>query len=474
MSSSSQSAAEREAFVLGAGFSRALSPDMPLTDELGMLVLDRIDGVDASRLPAKAFRDGDFEVWLSRLADDQPHLSHAENLENHALFARVSARIRDVLLERQHSVLSGQEPEWLYELVSVLHARRTVAVSLNYDTLMESAVDTHVLWDVNMAQNVTSHDILDDLPPRSAGSYRFNGQTAASLRLLKLHGSLNWYWAPNDHTGATIGRWDSAGLFGAPQQEDEQGRRRSLPGRDPFIVPPATTKSDYYRNPLTRELWRRAYEALLAADRLVLVGYSLPVGDLAMRGLIEDAVRGREVSVDVVNPRATEVRDRLVAMGIPSERVTCHAGDDAVLDFVADHRDRQAARVVRAIDDARAQYESSAAMVIVSWTGRGGIGARDPVLPVIGVQSEGEQLIVDVQGPGTGPVAAQPKQLLELVRGLGAARKIVVRTPEGRLLTIVGFWLGPAQPAGESLRSVHLVPAGLPDGIRSWGSEPTV
>lgn len=135
-------------------------------------------------------------------------------------------------------------------------------MSLNYDTLMESAIDTHVLWDVNMTQNVTSHDVLDDLPPRSAGSYRYNGQTAASMRLLKLHGSLNWYWAPNDHTGATIGRWDSAGLFGAPQREDEQGRRRSLPGRDPFIVPPATTKSDYYRNPLTRELWRRAYEAL--------------------------------------------------------------------------------------------------------------------------------------------------------------------------------------------------------------------
>lgn len=472
MSSNLELAVEREAFILGAGFSRALSADMPLTDELGMLVLDRI-GVDAKRLPARPFHDGDFEVWLSRLADDQPHLSHAENLENHALFARVSAGIRDVLLDRQHAVLSGYEPNWLYELVSVLHAKRTVAVSLNYDTLMESAIDTHVLWDVSMAQNVTSHDVLDDLPPRSAGSYRYNGQTAASLRLLKLHGSLNWYWAPNDHTGATIGRWDSAGLFGAPQQEDEQGRRRSLPGRDPFIVPPATTKSDYYRNPLTRELWRRAYEALLAADRLVLVGYSLPVGDLAMRGLIEDAVRGREVSVEVVNPRATDVLDRLVAMGIPAERVTCHAGDDAVRDFVTEYRDRQAARVVRAIDAAREQYESSAAMVIVSWTGRGGIGARDPVLPVIGVEPgpDGE-LVVDVQGPGSGLLAPQPKQLLELVRGLDTARKIVVRTPSGRRLAIVDFWLGPAQPAGESLRTVHLVPAGLPDGIRSGGPEP--
>jgi hypothetical protein len=204
------------------------------------------------------------------------------------------------------------------------------------------------------------------------------------------------------------------------------------------------------------------------------VGYSLPVGDLAMRGLIEDALRGREVSVEVVNPRAEEVRDRLVAMGIPFGCVTCHGGAEAVRDFVADYRDRQAARVVRAMDEAREQYESSAAMVIVSWTGRGGIGARDPILPVIGVQSEGDVLVVDVQGPGSGPVAPQPKQLLELVRCLGDARKIVVRTPKERILTIVDFWLGPAQPAGESLRSVHLVPAGLPDGIRSWGSEPAV
>jgi len=61
-----------EVVVLGAGFARAVSPALPLTDELGALAVSGLAGTPG--VPS-AFAPGDFEVWLSRIADDQPHLS---------------------------------------------------------------------------------------------------------------------------------------------------------------------------------------------------------------------------------------------------------------------------------------------------------------------------------------------------------------------------------------------------------------
>jgi len=78
------------------------------------------------------------------------------------------------------------------------------------------------------------------------------------FRLLKLHGSLNWYWNPGDESGASVARRDLPGVYGTPLHYTDDDRRRQLPGRGPLIVPPSATKSLYYRNPITREMWQQA------------------------------------------------------------------------------------------------------------------------------------------------------------------------------------------------------------------------
>src|SRR5438270_231686 len=57
-----------DVFVLGAGFSRALSCRLPLTDELGNACLDRADLRHDTRVPAAGFNGGSFESWLSGMA----------------------------------------------------------------------------------------------------------------------------------------------------------------------------------------------------------------------------------------------------------------------------------------------------------------------------------------------------------------------------------------------------------------------
>jgi len=87
-------------FVFGAGFSRAISDQLPLTDRLGDLVVERIADYDPDA-PRGGFKGGYFEAWLSRLADDQPDLDPADNLLNRSMFARVTGAIYDIVTERE-------------------------------------------------------------------------------------------------------------------------------------------------------------------------------------------------------------------------------------------------------------------------------------------------------------------------------------------------------------------------------------
>ncbi len=231
------------------------------------------------------FSAGRFEAWLSRLAEPQPDLTQAQNTGNLAKFQRLVGAIHEVLLEVQGSVLVDELPEWLFPFVAALHARRVSVISFNYDLLVEHAVDAVELVDFEKSAGdakVRWSELLADVPPYPPQPARWSGSTKPTFRLLKLHGSLNWYWVPGDSSGMTLNHWEL--------DEDEEGRRRYLPGREPFIVPPAAVKSAYFRNPIMSETWRRAADALRDAERVYLVGYSLPLTDLVSAGMIADAL----------------------------------------------------------------------------------------------------------------------------------------------------------------------------------------
>ncbi len=91
-----------DAFLLGAGFSRAISPVMPITNELGNRVIGQQQSIHASKTTShssicdglscdwpvlpREFPDIDFEGWLSELGEPQPYLFGPENDRRRALF----------------------------------------------------------------------------------------------------------------------------------------------------------------------------------------------------------------------------------------------------------------------------------------------------------------------------------------------------------------------------------------------------
>lgn len=319
--------------VLGAGFSHAASRHLPLANELGRQTLGSLasSGPFFAGPTPELSDEYPFETLLSLLAERQPFLRDPENTENRVRFERLVDAIADILGKAQATALNEGLKPWFFELLSVLHHSRTVVISLNYDLLVEFGLAMQYLppltqtWSgpetlATLLERDQDHEpsdttrwavvdsVLRGLPARPSGSPRVRVGQARTFRLIKLHGSLDWWWTPENPLAPVV-----RSLETTPTQLHQE-----VPGAELFIVPPLALKSAYYRNPVTRQLWQDAHEVLQRAERISLVGYSLPSADLVVGGLLEQGLRNREVVVDVVNTIPNPVSARVRALGGPA------------------------------------------------------------------------------------------------------------------------------------------------------------
>ncbi|MFD4422147.1 hypothetical protein ACFWN7_11670 [Agromyces sp. NPDC058484] len=114
---------------------------------------------------------------------------------------RVIAEIATFLDERSKRASTIESPVWLRQLVSLWDAERAAVLTFNYDTLLERAVNGST--PVTGAGSDSLQLVLGDrvvFPAPPATQPQFAGDagaphTADSFQVLKLHGSLAWYWA---------------------------------------------------------------------------------------------------------------------------------------------------------------------------------------------------------------------------------------------------------------------------------------
>ena len=429
--------------ILGAGFSRAVSDRLPLVDELGNSCLD-MDGLRSDRrVPAGGFSGGSFETWLSRLADEQPYLSVQENLENQALFERFSAAIAEALGRSVHDALTDGCPAWLSEFVRVAHQARATLITFNYDPLIECTVGTGLLYDWGLREPVFWAELTGDVPSWPPGPAILAAEPADTFRLLKLHGSLNWYWTPGDASGVSIARRNLPGVFGAPERYTEDQRRRVLPGRVPFVVPPSAVKSPYYRNPLIREIWQQAADSLRTADRVFVLGYSLPPADLTFAGMLTDTLRDSPATLTIVDPSAPAVTERLASLGFPDNRVQAFdpGAEPPVAAFTARWRDEASAAV---LDQLRgSEPDTMDGPLLVVW-------GQQAFAPVVSASETGGvvTLTADTVSPSH-QAATRPRDdyslplvlpvLREILQRAGPGSRLEVLATDGRRQAIIGW-----------------------------------
>ena len=410
-----------DVFILGAGFSRAVSDRMPLTDELGNACL-KFNGLqDAQGVPPE-FKGGRFETWLSSIAEPQPYLPEPSNLENQVLFVKFSDAIGQVLGSCVHDVLSNPPARWLAKFVTATHVRQATVITFNYDTLVECAVSHRKIWQPDLTEPVAWTEVTGDVPGWPAGAIRWGAELVDTFRLLKLHGSLNWFWTPGDATGLSVARRLLPGTFEASEPYTEEDRRRQLPARVPFVVPPSATKSSYYQNRLVRELWIQAGEALTAASHVSLIGYSLPITDLTVSSMLNTTLGGSKVPVHVVDVTPDDIVGRLRALDIESFAEI--GSDTAAEDHVTQYCEAISRELIADLQRTPAKF--SEAPVLVVW-------GHEEYSVVVSSDATNGALRLTVEDPALFDRAVQSRS----GTALPTLAQLLATTPSGGYWTVV-------------------------------------
>ncbi len=275
-----------DVFILGAGFSKAIYYEMPTLAELSKKVRDGLLH-RKFRLPVEIDNMGDnIEAWMSYLSQRQPWLKEYENDKNRSLAGEMReeiGRIIDTHTSNTCLFFSKHSwPQWLSSLILSWHKNQATVITLNYDTLIENALVTLVnnskfLDDQHNISDITIGDIypryLSDILSRSMAVVAPDG-VVNTFSYLKLHGSLNWYYSGRtDFYGETI-YYSNVLQYGPPPVLHRD--------KEMLLIPPVYEKTGYFNNESVRRLWRDAGTALAEAERVFVIGYSLPSSDLGM------------------------------------------------------------------------------------------------------------------------------------------------------------------------------------------------
>jgi hypothetical protein len=161
------------AFIIGAGFTKAVFPDCPLNDDLlEVFIREKPNG--AARVLRDTYTATKIEVALTKFDCDNPHPSPVrQELEKELgdYFSRFCASDK----------LIADQP-WVAPFVTDVFKEGDVVISLNYDCVFEGVMDWGGKWTPNGGYGTVLNDPLivnDSMDP-------------SPVKVLKIHGSASF------------------------------------------------------------------------------------------------------------------------------------------------------------------------------------------------------------------------------------------------------------------------------------------
>jgi hypothetical protein len=319
---------EGTVFVLGAGFTKAFLPSAPL-------LVDDYFGSELSEKYKKftelhsildlelAHPDHDpgkinLERLMTRLAGGMPYdYSIGVEQERTVLLADVKRKFFRRLDEAKSAGGRDQGELWLFAGSCVRD--KATCITFNYDDLLDEALWGHS-WRPNSGYG---------FPCRSSAACvdsRWEENISTSpMQLLKLHGSVNWripLGHPQPYAVDSIRHHESwFEYFGHVNDTFSLKNIERLLEPDLFIVPPVMAKTDLIEQPVLGLIWSLAINALKAAKRVVFIGYSMPITDIAASFLFREGLGHLDPSsqVTVVDyAREEEEKARKLAWILPA------------------------------------------------------------------------------------------------------------------------------------------------------------
>lgn len=296
--------AEREVFVLGAGFTRAFVPGAPLL----------VDRYEMEPL-VKMFRQFSKASWILEHEQKQapPGRVNIERLmtrldslmpydyDRQATdeFALLLSEIRRMFVSRLNDAGKGNvHQRELAKFGRYCLDRKAHCVTFNYDDVLDAALYrlNRFTWNPDGGYGFFCRSAALTIQETQETSNFTQLMWNTGIQLLKLHGSINWFprrGYPKPYVIDAIVHYEPwypqqppMGTY--PYPTDELIRAHLEP--EPFIVPPVLVKSTLVEQPILRMVWNRAFEVLRAAHRVTFIGYSFPVTDIAVTTLFGEAL----------------------------------------------------------------------------------------------------------------------------------------------------------------------------------------
>lgn len=319
-------------YVLGAGFTRAFLPDAPLL----------VDHYDINREKFAPFSPANeiLDMEFSRRTDGRIDLEHLmTRLDGGMPYdvdtgvdAQLSLLLSDVkasFIKRfQQADLSALHKEELERFAKHCVENGNHCITFNYDDLLDKALfDANPLYEVDDAAE--RGEIAYWHPDGGYGFFCKPSEVCVSdvgismdksaMLLLKLHGSMNWRirkgysrpyvidaivhhkeWGKREWLDIAFGEY-------RPRNEDIEFHLET----DAFIVPPVLMKSGLTEQPLIKAIWGKAHAVLSQAVRVVFIGYSFPVTDIAATFLFSEGLHHLDRSEIKVINYATTLQDKV-------------------------------------------------------------------------------------------------------------------------------------------------------------------
>lgn len=185
-------------------------------------------------------------------------------------------------------------------------------ITLNWDSVFEKTLmEACQRWnekhlDKKIFPDLCFYDYTFENDESRMPSTLVKAQGYYNLKLLKLHGSINWLVCPKCGRVYTDYRKNIALKELGTLQKNEQYCRvckeqisydGDAPCLESLIITPTYLKE--FNNLHLQNIWHNAYIDLTEADEIVFIGYSLPDADFEMKNLLKRAV-GKHVALTVV------------------------------------------------------------------------------------------------------------------------------------------------------------------------------
>lgn len=181
-------------------------------------------------------------------------------------------------------VLYGEPCPYHARLASFLRPGDCV-ISFNYDLLIDNALIQHCpVWYLDDGYGLPGFRIID-----KHTFYPVNLKRHSKVHLLKMHGSFNWMVCQDCGNFYIFAREDAYPHSLIYRRNKEYPGVEEPPDHNlDWIIVPPTLKKDFSGKVL-QTVWHKAYKALLHADNIVIIGYSLPATDFYVKRLFHQA-----------------------------------------------------------------------------------------------------------------------------------------------------------------------------------------